>query len=129
MKSDVFLINGLPDYHNTPKEMFEKTVYFKEFIQILLDKIKLPVMIDDGIYALTILDVKIKENGFKLFIGDPHINEKTQKGFCIYDVDLDESGGQIANSIDEDHQKQMYSKGSYQGIHFKEKRWMVLFPF
>ena len=129
MNSDLFLINGLPDFHNTPKEMFENIVSFKEFIQMLLDKLKLPVMIDDGIYALTILEVKIKEKGFKLSIGDPHVNEKTLKGSCFYDVDLDESGRQIANSIDEEQKKQMYSKGSYQGIHFNEKHWMVLFPY
>ena len=126
--SDLFLINGIPDHHYTPKEVFVKTFDFKEFIVLLQNKMTLPVMLDDGIFALTILEVDKLENCYKLKIGDPHINEKTPKGTCFYEVYLDEFGSQIKHSIDENQAKNMFNAGSYKGIHFKEKCWMCLFP-
>jgi len=128
MSSELFLINGLPEYHNTPNEIFDLTLVFSEFMAKLLTKMELPVMIDDGIYAMTIVDASKIGEKYKLKMGDPHIKEKTPKESCIYEVILDKEGNQLENSVAGDQIDNMYSKGSFQGVHFKEKKWMVLFP-
>ena len=125
---ELFLLNGLPEYHNTPKEIFDTTLVFSDFVEKLLSKMKLPVMIDDGTFAMTILDVIKVEDTYKFTMGDPHIKEKVPKDSCLYFVIIDNEGNQIKNSVGEEQAPFMYFKDSYDGVHFREKKWMVLFP-
>lgn len=126
--SEIFLINDVPESHKLYKELFDKTLKFKEFVDILLGKMNSPVMIDDGIYAMTILDVEEKKDGYIFSIGDPHIKEKCKRRSCFYKVELDKLGNQISNSVDEEQKINMFCKGSYSGVHFINKPWIVLFP-
>ena len=116
------------DYRNTPKEIFDTTLVFSDFVEKLLSKMKLPVMIDDGTFAMTILDVIKVEDTYKFTMGDPHIKEKVPKDSCLYFVIIDNEGNQIKNSVGEEQAPFMYFKDSYDGVHFREKKWMVLFP-
>ena len=88
---------------------------------------KASIMLDDGIFAVLILFAQMKNNEIEILIGDPHVQENSLEGVCFYSVFLDEEGNKIRDSLTDEQKKHMFHKGSYEGLHFKEKKWMVLF--
>lgn len=70
-------------------------------------------------------------------MADPHIKEGVNKSIDqdkspvgLYKITLDSEGKQISCSLDHEDNHQlphMFSK-SYKGVHFENKRWMVLIP-
>lgn len=142
LSSSLESVNGIPKFHYAPIEVFHHPLLkFQAFKERLESHFKndnpAPVMIDDGTCALTIVGIGFHESETKLWIADPHIEEgvnqlpveKSPVG--LYTVTLNEAGKQIDCSLkhEDRHQvKQLFFRGSYQGIHFEKKRWMVLFP-
>lgn len=136
-------VNGIPDNCNAPHDVFHNPpLGFNVFKERLENHFKAenpaPVMIDNGIQALNIVGIEQAELNTILWIADPHINEGVNKIIDqekspsgLYKVTLNDSGKQIKCSLyDEDiHQiPNMFCKGSYQGITFDTRHWMVLFP-
>lgn len=132
IKCNLFLINGIPEFHNTPEDNFEKIIDFECFANILVQHFEiesaLPIMIDDGIFALTILSCCFEEEKFCMIIADPHVQEKSDLKTCFYCVYLDKLGKKIKDSISDNQKKQLYHKDSYEGLYFYKKNWMVLIP-
>ncbi|KAM3142248.1 hypothetical protein pb186bvf_005657 [Paramecium bursaria] len=130
VRSELFLVNLYPPSSNAPIEVFQKDILnFQQFVAYLLehfDKNKGLVNIDDSTYAMIIYGIQKQGNKIILNIADPHINSnKTINYIGLYDVLLDENGDQLSNTITE-QEKQYYSYvGSYQGIQFNKKPWMV----
>lgn len=135
-------VNGIPQGSYAPHQVFhQKPLRFSAFRKRLEDHFKkenpAPVMIDDGTYALNIVGIGQHRLKTILWIADPHIKkeanrvpgEQTPAG--LYKVTLDPFGKQIACSLqkEDSHQKSLlFSPGSYLGLHFSRKPWMVLFP-
>lgn len=136
-------VNGIPTYCNAPQDVFPpSTLHFSDFKELLVNHFKnenpAPVMIDDATYALNIIG--IEEEGFNsvLWIADPHIQQGVNTSIDqdispagLYKVTLDDTGKQIKCSLADEHSHQvsnMFSKGSYEGLNFDVKPWMVLFP-
>ncbi len=136
-------VNGIPGSCNAPQHVFHnKSLSFNSFKERLESHFKnnsaAPIMIDDGTYALNIIGVETEGLNTILWIADPHINEgvnklidKEKSPVGLYKVTLNDTGKKINCSLaDEDsHQvSNMFSPGSYEGLNFDGKRWMVLFP-
>lgn len=136
-------VNGTLGSCNAPQHVFHnKSLNFNSFKERLenhfKDETAAPIMIDDGTYALNIVGVETEGLNTILWMADPHINEgvnklidKEKSPAGLYKVTLNDAGKQISCSLaDEDsHQvSNMFSAGSYKGLHFDSKCWMVLFP-
>jgi hypothetical protein len=135
-------VNGIPGSCNAPPQVFHnKPLEFETFKERLEKHFKIgnaaPIMIDDGTYSLNILGIGRNGLNTTLWIADPHIkegansllSERTPSG--LYRITLDETGKQIHCSLNDEDQHQvpnMYSEDSYNGLHFDNKHWMVLFP-
>ncbi|MFI5344128.1 MAG: hypothetical protein ACHQUC_07905 [Chlamydiales bacterium] len=142
LSSNLERINGFPRHCHAPREVFHHQVLgfqtFKEQLKNHFEKDNpAPIMIDDGTYALTIVGIGSRGSETKLWIADPHImegvnrlpSEKSPAG--LYTVTLNDTGRQIDSSLrhEDFHQvAQLPYQGSYQGLHFENKPWMVLFP-
>jgi hypothetical protein len=135
-------VNGVPASCNAPKEVFHNnSLVFKEFKNKLEDHFKqknaAPVMIDDGTYALNIIGIGNNGLNTTLWIADPHIHEgvnqgpQTKKPIGLYTVTFNENGHKIHPALKEEDKFQephLFSGGSYKGLDFENKHWMVLFP-
>lgn len=136
-------VNGIPDSCNAPQHVFHnRPLSFNSFKERLENHFKTeaaaPIMIDDGTYALNIVGVETEGLNTILWLADPHINEGVNKLIDIekspaglYKVTLNDIGKQIGCSLaDEDNHQisSMFSAGSYNGLHFDNKRWMILLP-
>lgn len=135
-------INGIPGNCHAPQHVFHnKPLPYSVFIERLENHFKIknpaPIMIDDGIYALNIIGMENEGLNQILWIADPHIHEAAnhhlseQTPAGLYTITLNDIGQQINCSLaNEDHHQasNMFSAGSYKGLHFDSKRWMVLFP-
>lgn len=85
------------------------------------------IMLDDGFFAVLILFAQINNGELEIFIGDPHVKENSLEKACFYSVFLDDEGNKTRDSLSDIQKKHMYQKGSYEGLNFKEKKWMVLY--
>lgn len=137
-------VNGLPGYCNAPEDVFkhETSLNFVDFKRLLLKHFKqenpAPVMIDDATFALNIVGLEEEGLNLILWIADPHIqqgvNTSIDKDISpagLYKVTLDPTGKQIKCSLADEHSQHvahMFCKGSYEGLTFDVKHWMVLFP-
>ncbi|MBN9376802.1 MAG: hypothetical protein BGO14_01385 [Chlamydiales bacterium 38-26] len=137
-------VNGIPGYCNAPQDVFKhsSSLNFYDFKERLLKHFKqetpAPVMIDDAMFALNIVGLEEEGLNITLWIADPHIqqgiNTSIDKDLApagLYKVTLDPTGRQIKCSLADEHSHQlpnMFCKGSYEGLHFDTKHWMVLFP-
>lgn len=142
LSSHLEIVNGFPLHHHTPREVFhhQPLVFqsFKERLQTHFAKMNpAPIMIDDGVSALTIVGIGFHGTETKLWIADPHIEQgvnrlptgKSTAG--LYTITLDETGKQTSCSLySEDlHQIiQLYNPKRAQGLQFENKPWMILFP-
>lgn len=75
-ETKLFLINGYPPNSNAPKGVFDETINFVEFKNLLLEHFsqrKSPIQIDDSQYSMVIHDCKFEEDRIIISIGDPHI--------------------------------------------------------
>lgn len=140
LSADLECVNGIPCC-NAPKSVFNnESLPFYHFKERLMSHFQTgkgsPVMIDDGTYAMNIVGIGSNESTTTLWIADPHIKEgvnpkNIEKSNGLYLVTLNKTGAQISCSLDqEDHDQKahLFSSGSYQGLHFQNKPWMVLFP-
>ncbi len=103
LKTKLYLLNGSLEEAFTPKQVFEKTLSFAEFIKKASDNFTknrrpLPIIIDDGVVPLCILDFKkafdekTNEAFYRLFIADPHIAKGKDAISGFYSVDVSEAG-------------------------------------
>ena len=95
-EGDLILVNGYPKNSYAPKEVFDKTVDFKEFKEILKDHFSKanpgPIILDDSYASIAIIGIKFsndKEN-IELMIMDPHASNNPEDG--LYIITLDENG-------------------------------------
>lgn len=135
-------VNGFPKFHYAPRPAFRnKFLTFQTFKERIESHFKkenaAPIMIDDGAYASTIVGIGCHASETKLWIADPHIDEGVNRVLTeqtpvgLYTVTLDEAGKQIDCSLNHEDVHQvanLYCPGSYKGLHFNKKKWMVLFP-
>lgn len=137
-------VNGIPCSCYAPQHVFHnKPLDFKIFRDRLESHFELqnsaPVMIDDGVYALNIIGIEKEELNTILWIADPHINEGVNYRLTeetspagLYKITLNDKGNQLSCTLANEDKHQvstMFSAGSYKGLHFDNKNWMVLFPF
>ena len=125
LKSQLILINNYPNQANAPKEVFQKTVNFEEFVNILEqyfnNEYSIPIILDDARVSIIIAGIKVDEDFIYFIILDPHIKliEKADTG--IYYIKLNKNGN---FDINENTQKTIL--GSI--LNFKTNNWMVLLP-
>lgn len=122
-------------FHNKP---FDFSIFRERLENHFKNKDCAPVMLDEGTYALTIVGIERQDQNTILWIGDPHIKEgvnrelnteKSPNG--LYKITLDHRGKQIRCSLDSEDRHQLpklFCAGSYRGLHFDKKSWMILFP-
>lgn len=142
MPSVLETVNGIPECCNAPHSVFHNNpLTSTDFLERIKSHFengnRVPIMIDDGIYAMAIIGIGCHETTTSLWIADPHIqegvnlsaDEKAPNG--IYTIDLNHRGEQIRCSLHDEDRHQiphMYREDSYNGLHFNEKKWMALFP-
>ena len=125
-EGDLILVNNYPRNSYAPKEVFDKTVEFKEFKEILKNHFNkanpAPIIIDDSWQSTAIIGIKLNnDNGnIDLMIMDPHATNEPEKG--LYIITLDEKG-----------EFKLIEPGmlvlASQGIYFADnKPWMVYIP-
>ncbi|MBS0621814.1 MAG: hypothetical protein JSR80_02505 [Verrucomicrobia bacterium] len=94
----------------------------------------IPVMIDDGTYALNIIGIGFEGKNTLLWIADPHIKEKINYQLGekapagLYTVTLDEQGKHISCSLSEEEQSSQLCGENRELLTFDKKPWMYLFP-
>lgn len=132
MQSEIILLNGLPKSHANFKEIFNKTkIYdFKSFLDVLKEKMKLPVMIDDGDYAMLVIDFYENEtkDGWHFCITDPHVMENIKEKGSYYIIHTNKEGKQISNTVSENQKKYILPYRTYKAIDFEEKSWIIMIP-
>lgn len=141
--SDLDIVNGIPRHCAAPHQVFHRDPHnFATFKQKLLDHfssdLPAPVMIDDGVYALTIIGIHENESGDTILtLADPHIEEgiadpEDRNPYGIYTVTLNEQGQQTSCSLDHEDNYQipsLFHEGiSARAVSFDSHQWMALFP-
>jgi len=95
-EGELILVNGYPKNSYAPKEVFDKTVDFKEFQEILKNHFNkqnpAPIILDDSWSSLAIIGVKFNKDKeeIELMIMDPHAVSEPEQG--LYIITLDEKG-------------------------------------
>ena len=124
-KSELFLINNYPVHAYAPKEVFQKTINFEEFVKVLEKhfnhKNPSPIIIDDSCISLIISGIKVEDNFVYLIILDPHIQLKRKGDTGIYYIKLLKDG---SYDINENKQETIFGER----LNFKEINWMILLP-
>lgn len=96
-EGDLILVNDYPKRSYAPKEVFDKTVDFNGFKEILKQHFNQenpsPIILDDSISSIGLIGIEIKEEKISLMIMDPHSTIDPEKG--LYIITLDENGGFI----------------------------------
>lgn len=135
-------INDIPTGCTAPKQVFHtKPLGFAAFKEKLKNHFKsgnaAPVIIDDSVCCLNIIGIGFEGKNTILWMGDPHIKEgvnnaqNKDKPSGLYTIILDEIGKKLSCSLDHEDNHQlvnMFTKKSYEPLHFDTKAWMVLFP-
>ena len=125
-EGDLILVNGYPSRSYAPKEVFDKTVSFNEFKEILKahfsQKNPGPIVLDDSCASIGLIGIKfIEENGnVELMIMDPHVTGNPDKG--LYIITLDKDGEFVKIEPDA---LVLASRSIYFS---KNKPWMVYIP-
>ena len=129
-EGDLILVNDYPKNSYAPKEVFDKTVNFNEFKEILKKNFSQtsppPLILDDSYVSISIIGIELnegkegKEGNISLMIMDPHSTIKPEMG--LYIITLDENGGFI--NI-EPNGKVLVSPAIFFN---KNKPWMVYIP-
>ncbi len=119
--SELLSLYALPAYHYAPEQVFHQApLNFSSFKQKLISHFQqeeaAPVMIDDGMYAFTIVGVQVfLNNQIGLFIADPHIDgQRGESRQGLYTIRLDEEGKNVVSASAR--------------LSFDKKPWMMLFP-
>ena len=136
-------INEYPIHANAPKEVFEENINFEQLCSFLVHHFKTfgsPVMIDDSHFSMVIYGIQFDDDGggiiyalntiVILSIGDPHIFSNKLPNLSsvgCYDVLLDSTGKQLSNIISPETIDQYIYPGSYLGIQFDGKAWMMTY--
>lgn len=135
-------VNDIPGCR-TPKEVFPPTpLKFAAFRTRLENHFEntncSPVMIDDGLFTLNIIGMQQEGLHTILWIADPHIQEgvnqtltRGQSPVGLYTITLNKTGKQLFCSLNDKDAHQvpyLFSENTHKGLHFDQKRWMVLFP-
>ena len=124
-KGDLILVNDYPKRSYAPKEVFEKTVDFVAFKEILKQHFEQknpgPIILDDSQVSIAVIGIKFNTNNIiELIIMDPHANTQPEIGFYI--ITLDENGKGLEINPPN------YVLASWK-IYFNEnKPWMVYIP-
>ena len=124
-EGDLILVNGYPKNSYAPKEVFDKTVDFKEFKEILKNYFNspnpAPIILDDSWASIAIIGVQFNKDNenIEMMIMDPHAISEPEEG--LYIITLDEKGefGRI------EPEKLVLASPS---IYFIEKPWMAYIP-
>jgi hypothetical protein len=149
--ADLFCVNGIPSA-NSPDAVFKnietEPLRFEAFQAKLNEHFSktdpVPVMIDNGTYAMNIIGCKINpDKTTTLWISDTHIkggcnNEETKTPIGIYCVTLNEKGKKLffephdqrdTNRLPEYMRSKMLDSGASSSIlDFASQSWMILFP-
>ena len=125
-KGDLILVNGYPNRSYAPKEVFDKTVNFDEFKQILKSHFSQknpgPIILDDSCASICVIGIKFNEgnDNVDLMIMDPHDSGSAGKG--LYIITLDKNG----EFVQKEPEELILASTS---IYFAEnKPWMVYIP-
>ena len=95
-EGDLILVNGYPKNSYAPKEVFDKTVDFKEFKEILKNYFNrpnpAPIILDDSCASVAIIGVQLNKDNenIEMMIMDPHAGSEPEEG--LYIITLDEKG-------------------------------------
>ena len=125
-EGDLILVNGYPKNSYAPKEVFDKTVNFIEFKDIL--KVHLskanpgPIILDDSYVSIAIIGIKFNTDNenISLMIMDPHASKNPEEG--LYIISLAANG----EFIQIEPEKLILASLS---IYFSDnKPWMVYIP-
>ena len=155
LESKMVTVNGMPaslKERNLPDSLCDADFDFPTLTDWLVkhfsDKDPLPVVIDDGKFAMAIVGIKVNDDGATIFFADPHIKggashpeskliyddsdvkssftHKPERDAGLYWVSFDRLGRQTGCSV-KSHQL-MFSRNSYEGTQFHTKPWMFTFP-
>ena len=125
-EGELILINDYPKRSYAPKEVFDKTLSFKDFKEFLKNHFKkenaTPIVLDDSMASIGLIGIKCDENSedIELMIMDPHAVGTPEKG--LYIIKLDEKGEFI-------HIEPEQLVLASQGIYFSNnKPWMAYIP-
>lgn len=155
LDSAMVTVNGMPTslkQRELPDELLDANFDFCALKELLLAHFSvekpLPVVIDDGKFAMAIVGVKAEKDQTTLWFADPHIkgganrpetpviydDDCPEASFThrpdpmagLYSLTFDSLGRQMASSV-EDHAV-MFSRKSYEETEFYTKPWMFTFP-
>ena len=124
-EGELILINDYPPKSYAPKEVFDITINFNEFVSFLNEHFSKknagPIIIDDATSSICIIGIKYDNESqiMQLLIMDPHCVEKPEDG--LYIIILDGEGNQLGTIPDE-------VKLASMSIFFNQKNWMVFIP-
>ena len=125
-EGDLILVNGYPKNSYAPKEVFDKTVNFIEFKEILKVHFSKPnpgpVILDDSCASIAIIGIKFNTDNenISLMIMDPHASKNPEEG--LYIISLAANG----EFIQIEPEKLILASLS---IYFSDnKPWMVYIP-
>ena len=98
-EGELILINDYSKHNYAPKEVFSRTLSFKEFKELLKNYFYQenpgPIIIDDGFSSLSIIGVKFDEEkeNIEIIIMDPHTVDYPEIG--LYIIILNKEGDRI----------------------------------
>jgi len=124
-EGELLLINNYNKSSYAPKEVFNRTIDFKEFINILkkhfLNKNSIPIILDDSFVSVCVIGIKIdeKNKNIDLIIMDPHSSNVPEIGLYIVKLDYD------GNKIELIPNKNVLVS---ENVYFCNKSWMVFIP-
>ena len=91
---DLILVNGYPGNSYAPKEVFDKTVTFFEFKEILKTHFNTtnpgPIVLDDSSVSIAIIGIKLNNynENISIIIMDPHAIKNPLDGLYIITLDV-----------------------------------------
>lgn len=155
LNSKMVTVNGMPGSlkeRHLPEELLEADFDFPTLTDWLVKHFStdnpLPVVIDDGKFAMAIVGVKTEGDRTTIWFADPHIKgganhpetalifdgDSPEASFSyhpdamagLYSVTFDPLGRQIDCSVKQ--HEVMFSRNSYEETQFHTKPWMFTFP-
>lgn len=155
LSSTMATVNGMPaslKERKIPDDLLDAKLNFPELQDLLVSHFQkekpLPVVIDDGKFAMAIVGARQDGESLTLWFADPHIKggannpgtgliydeDRPADSFRhspdplagLYTITFDKEGRQTACSVTRD--EVMFSKRSYQETEFFQKPWMFTFP-
>jgi hypothetical protein len=126
---DLYLLNGYNVNSYAPAEVFQKTIDFESFKNMLFEHFrmdhKLPVIIDDSLITLCILGIystkDVINSTTTLLIADPHVKIEGSGDDGIYHIVLDKNGNFVKNL-------NTHPNLNGKRLMFEKVTWMVYFP-